>query len=104
MNIPSLQPVHGTRRFDTFPVFVDAPIVLLPADMAATFGTAQSLDALGADEASPEATDPALQPRAWWKANPERTMSVGIEQSVDMLTDLCRKEKFDVRLCYWFSG
>jgi hypothetical protein len=72
--------------------------------MAATFGTAQSLDDLGAGEASPEAADPALQPRAWWKANPERTMSVGIEQSVDMLTDLCRKEKFDVRLCCCLSG
>lgn len=75
-------------------VFINAPHILLPADLAATFGP---LEALGAGEASVEAEDPALLPRAWWRANRERTMTIGIEESITLLRDILHKNQFDVR-------
>jgi hypothetical protein len=74
---------------------VDAPLILLPADIAATFGGAStSLEDLGAAEA--ESGDPALQPRAWWKTNAARTASYGIEDSIMTLKDVLLKNNFEV--------
>jgi hypothetical protein len=74
-------------------VFVDAPHVLQPADLAATFGTA------GFDsEAAPDADgDPALLPRAWWKTDATRSTSIGLEESLAALREVLRGARFDVR-------
>ncbi|KAA1476507.1 FSH1-domain-containing protein [Dentipellis sp. KUC8613] len=86
-------------------VFVDAPVVLYPADLAETFGTAApstddasnsgDLAALGAAEATAAADDPKLTPRAWWKANAARTKTDGMDESVVWLRDLLKEQKFD---------
>ncbi|TFY58271.1 hypothetical protein EVG20_g8221 [Dentipellis fragilis] len=86
-------------------VFVDAPIVLYPADLAETFGTAApstddasssgGLAALGAAEATAATDDPKLTPRAWWKANAARTKADGMDESVVWLRDLLKEQKFD---------
>ncbi|KAI0317406.1 serine hydrolase FSH [Amylostereum chailletii] len=80
-------------------VFLDAPILLYPVDLAETFGTssasASDLSALGAAEASPEAEDPALMPRGWWKANKERTSSDGMEGTLDYLKGVLQGQRFE---------
>ncbi|KAJ6588540.1 FSH1-domain-containing protein [Mycena capillaripes] len=72
-------------------VFVDAPIVLQPADL---FGSAASaattLDALGASEAI--GTNEA---RAWWTWNNTRSEALGLPQSLDVLRDVLKTRKFD---------
>jgi hypothetical protein len=75
---------------------MDAPIILYPADIAATFGNSStSLESLGAGEA--DSTDPALQPRAWWKSNAERTESLGIDESILAFRDVLSKDHYEVR-------
>jgi hypothetical protein len=76
-------------------VFIDAPHVLLPADLAASFGPATDLSSLGAGEAEADG-DAALRPRAWWKTNPERTMMIGVEDSLAALRDVLRKDRYEV--------
>ncbi|KAI0048832.1 FSH1-domain-containing protein [Auriscalpium vulgare] len=81
-------------------VFVDAPIVLHPVDLASTFGTASSDDsssslaALGAAEASANTDDPALTPRGWWKTNAARTVVNGLEESLLLLKSVLRGQHF----------
>ena len=81
-------------------MFVDAPMVLQPADLngwSAQY-TAQMIPAeLGAAEASVTADDPALMPRAWYRPNKERTIYTGIEDSILMIRDVLKQRKFDVR-------
>ena len=77
-------------------MFLDAPIVLHPVDLADAFGT--DLSSLGASEASQE--DPALLPRGWWKANKDRTSSEGLESTVEYLRDTVKDQKFDVSLLF----
>ncbi|KAI0338381.1 FSH1-domain-containing protein [Trametopsis cervina] len=71
-------------------VFVDAPHVLSPADMAATFNTPEDLGAAEAGE-----TDPALQPRAWWKTDAQKKQTFGVEQSFELLRDILSKDHYD---------
>ncbi|KAF8712404.1 hypothetical protein AX14_013123 [Amanita brunnescens Koide BX004] len=80
-------------------VFVDAPVVLQPADLngLSAQNTAQQtvLAELGAAEASATTDDPALTPRAWWKSNKERTVFTGMEDSILMIRDVLKQRKFD---------
>lgn len=72
-------------------MFLDAPHVLSPADIASSFNTPEEL---GASEAAE--VDPALQPRGWWKADPERKQTIGIEASVTLLRDVLQKDRYVV--------
>ncbi|KAH9920927.1 FSH1-domain-containing protein [Fomitopsis serialis] len=82
------------KEFDL--VFVDAPHVLTPVDMA--YLTSQSpessLDNLGAAEATTE-TDPVLAPRGWWRVNEDRTQTNGLEESLAVLRDVLAKDHYD---------
>lgn len=71
-------------------VFVDAPHVLSPADLARAFNTPEEL---GAPEATE--TDPALTPRAWWKSDAQRTQTIGAEASFELLRDVLSKDHYD---------
>ncbi|KAI6029393.1 serine hydrolase-domain-containing protein [Pisolithus microcarpus] len=55
-----------------------------------------SLNSLDASEANAASSDPALTPRAWWRANPERTRAQGLEESLVALRDVLRRDRFDV--------
>lgn len=77
-------------------VFADAPHVLKPADFV--------WNQERADEGGPSAEvqaneaveeDPSLTPRAWWKPNPERTLAIGIQESVASLKELLQQNRFD---------
>ncbi|THG97841.1 hypothetical protein EW026_g4250 [Hermanssonia centrifuga] len=74
-----------------FPVFLDAPHVLSPVDLAETFNTPEEL---GAPEAAQDA-DPALMPRGWWKVDAKRTNTNGLEASFDLLRDVLKKDHYD---------
>ncbi|GJE91352.1 FSH1 domain-containing protein [Phanerochaete sordida] len=71
-------------------VFLDAPHVLSPVDLAETFNTPEEL---GAPEAAE--SDPALQPRGWWKVDRTRTKMTGIEETFALLRDTLSKDHYD---------
>ncbi|EMD32934.1 hypothetical protein CERSUDRAFT_118363 [Gelatoporia subvermispora B] len=76
-------------------VFVEAPHILSPVDLTASFSsTNTTLSDLGAAEAADE-TDPALAPRAWWKADAARTQTIGLEESLIFLRDILKETHFD---------
>ncbi|KAG6335828.1 hypothetical protein ID866_3264 [Astraeus odoratus] len=75
-------------------VFLDGPIILQPADLDGASSNA-SLSALGAQEVASASSDPTLTPRAWWKANPERTVARGIDESLMMLRDVLHRDRYD---------
>lgn len=75
-------------------VFIDAPRVLEPVDLT---GHGVSLDTLGASEASAASEDPALKPRAWYKSDPTRTRTDGLEESLVFLRDTLKTQRFEVR-------
>ncbi|KAF9012675.1 serine hydrolase FSH [Cyathus striatus] len=75
-------------------VFIDAPIILQPADLVfATPGNVASQ--LDSSEATPATQDPALAPRGWWKANQDKTEFYGMEESISMIRDVLKERKFD---------
>ncbi|KAI0724157.1 FSH1-domain-containing protein [Fomitopsis betulina] len=82
------------KEFDL--VFVDAPHVLTPVDMAILTSTSpeSSLDNLGAAEAAEE-TDPALAPRGWWRVNETHTQTNGLEESLATLRDVLAKDHYE---------
>ncbi|KAG6811056.1 hypothetical protein H0H92_009180 [Tricholoma furcatifolium] len=71
-------------------VFVDAPHILQPADLPGS-----SAASFGAAEATTTANDPALTPRAWWKANPDKTLAYGLGESLEVIRDVLKTRKFD---------
>ena len=80
-----------------FLVFIDAPHVLSPVDLAEAFRSTSetsSLDDLGAQEASTD-SDPALAPRGWWKVDAARTKTIGLEDSILQLRDILAKDHYD---------
>ena len=81
---------HASARL----VWLDAPLVLTPVDLAETFSTAAELDASEAVDDP----DPAMQPRGWWKADAERTRADGMEQSFELIRDVLKKDHYDVSL------
>ena len=92
----TLCPEITTKLIRDYSVFVDAPHVLMPVDL--TGHGATSLDAFGAAEASMASDDPARMPRGWWKTDPTRTRTDGLEESLAFLRDLLRTQRFEVRL------
>ena len=56
-----------------------------------------TLDTLGASEASAASEDPALKPRAWYKSDPTRTRTDGLEESLTFLRDTLKAQRFEVR-------
>ncbi|KZT05383.1 FSH1-domain-containing protein [Laetiporus sulphureus 93-53] len=77
-------------------VFVDAPYVLTPVDMAylSTLSNNSSLEDLGAPEAVKE-QDPALAPRGWWKAEADRNLARGLDDSLAALRDILAKDHYE---------
>ena len=75
----------------TVSVFLDAPHVLTPVDIAESFNTPEEL---GAPEAADP--DPALAPRGWWKVDKGRTKMTGIEDSLALLRDTLKGNHYDV--------
>ncbi|KAF9228441.1 FSH1-domain-containing protein [Gyrodon lividus] len=71
-------------------VFVDGPVVLQPVDLDGL-----TANALGASETTTATSDPTSTPRAWWKANPDRTVASGLEDSLQMLRDILRRDQYD---------
>jgi hypothetical protein len=67
-------------------------------DLTASFGNnAPSLEALDSGDANDANDDPALQPRAWWKMNADRSQTIGIEETILLLRDILRKDHYEVR-------
>ncbi|KAH9847736.1 serine hydrolase FSH [Lenzites betulinus] len=76
-------------------VFVDAPHVLSPADLAEAFQTeSSSLADFGAAEATTE-TDPALAPRGWWGVDASRTNTPGLEDSILRIREYLVKDHYE---------
>lgn len=72
-------------------VFVDAPHVLNPVDMADAFGSSNLLQLTGAPE------DPTLTPRGWWTKGKEYH---GLEESIALLKDMLMKDRYVVSQFY----
>ncbi|KIJ41081.1 hypothetical protein M422DRAFT_75668 [Sphaerobolus stellatus SS14] len=73
-------------------VFLDAPTVLLVSDLPG-----HSLEWLQAAEANaaPSEPDDALTPRAWWRANEDKTTYYGLEQSIELVRETLKKTRFN---------
>lgn len=54
--------------------------------------------AFGASEVTTETSDPTLTPRAWYRANPDRTIAGGLEDSLQMLKDVLSRDHYVVSL------
>ncbi|TFK45046.1 serine hydrolase FSH [Crucibulum laeve] len=82
-------------------VFIDAPHILQPADLFNSSQQSQSeaqsglLSEVQQNQATIAATDPSLSPRAWWKANADRTKAVGMEESIAVVRDVLKGRRFD---------
>jgi hypothetical protein len=76
-------------------VFVDAPHVILPADLTG-HTSVNALESLGAAEAANADSDPSVTPRAWWKANAERTKAQGLAESLEYIKQVLKGRRFDV--------
>ncbi|KAG6910437.1 hypothetical protein DXG01_010792 [Tephrocybe rancida] len=68
-----------------------------------TYHTQTHLDLSGlgaasfdAAEATSAAADPTLTPRAWWKVNPNKTVSYGLGESLEVIRDILKTRRFDV--------
>ena len=86
-----------TRFADEHIVFIDAPHVLSPVDLAEAFRSSSetsTLDDLGAQEATAD-SDPALLPRGWWNVDATRTKTTGLEDSILQLRDILQKDRYD---------
>ncbi|KAF8499904.1 serine hydrolase FSH, partial [Hysterangium stoloniferum] len=72
-------------------VFLDAPHILVPADLPG-----HALEWLQAAEAnaSPSEPDEALTPRGWWEANADRTKMTGLHETLALLRDTLRSTRF----------
>ena len=74
-------------------VFVDGPMVLQPVDLDGF-----TSNALGACEATTAISDPALTPRGWYKANPDRTVANGLEDALQTLKNVLLQDHYVVSL------
>lgn len=82
-------------------VFIDAPHVLLPADLAGLSSTPAALDAPEAAVSKP--SDPSETMRGWWRHNAARTKSEGVEVSLQLMKELLIKDQYEVRGCVLFA-
>uniref|UniRef100_D8QA76 Serine hydrolase domain-containing protein n=1 Tax=Schizophyllum commune (strain H4-8 / FGSC 9210) TaxID=578458 RepID=D8QA76_SCHCM len=78
-------------------VFVDAPLILEPADIAGSFpqNTATKVETLASVGAAEVATDASMVPRGWWKKDPTSDKAVGIENSIAVIKEVLQKRRFD---------
>ncbi|KAG8687381.1 hypothetical protein FRC09_013520, partial [Ceratobasidium sp. 395] len=58
--------------------------------MPQSFSSAQALDTI---QAPPE--EPELQPRAWWRANREKTEYYGVPETVEYIRDYLKDQRFN---------
>lgn len=56
------------------------------------------LEAAASNMSADDSSDPALTPRAWWRANAERTVMEGLERSLEFLKEILKNNTFDVRV------
>lgn len=67
-------------------VFVNAPHILLAAEMFASEQPA----------VADTQFDPNTALRGWWKANKEKTKVEGLEESLSLIRDVLKEQRFDV--------
>ena len=70
------------------PVFINAPHILLPADLEAP-----------SEELVELQSNPDTAMRGWWTANKERTKVTGLQESLRVIKDVLRSQRFDVSIC-----
>lgn len=75
---------------DRYSVFVDAPHILLPAELDAP---SEELIALQ--------SNPETAMRGWWTANEDRTKITGLQESLLVIKDVLKSQRFDVSLTYF---
>lgn len=68
-------------------VFVDAPHILNPVDIADAFGSTNHTESAGAPE------DPALRPRGWWTKGKKYR---GLEESIALLKEMLINDRYVV--------
>lgn len=68
-------------------------MVLQPADVDGF-----TANALGASEVTAATSDPGLTPRAWYRANPDRTVANGLEDALQMLKEVLLRDHYVVSL------
>ncbi|KAF8141202.1 serine hydrolase FSH [Boletus edulis] len=73
-------------------VFIDAPMVLQPVDL-----DGYTPNELGSSAVNAATSDPALIPRGWYMANPDRTASKGLEEALQTLRDVLLRDRYVVR-------
>ena len=89
-------------------------MVLQPVDLDGFTSSA-----LCGSEVTAATSDPVLIPRAWYKANTDRTVATGLEDSLQMLKDVLLRDHYVVSLdpcllvhkmrapfpsgCFWFQ-
>ncbi|QRW25190.1 hypothetical protein RhiXN_07139 [Rhizoctonia solani] len=71
-------------------VFLDAPVLLQPADLPQSFASVEALDTV---KAPPE--EPELQPRAWWRANLDRTVYYHVPETIEYLKNYLKDQRFN---------
>ncbi|KAF8756532.1 Serine hydrolase (FSH1) [Rhizoctonia solani] len=72
-------------------VFLDAPVLLQPADLPQSFASVEALDTV---KAPPE--EPELQPRAWWRANLDRTVYYHVPETIEYLKNYLKDQRFNL--------
>lgn len=79
----------------SFTVFLDAPHILQPVDLVGLSSNSNPQATLEALDSAAE-PDPTLAPRAWWKVNEDRTVAYGLEETLELLRDVLKEQKFNV--------
>ena len=76
-----------------YPVFLDAPHILQPVDLP------EDISSLDRPAPTPM-DDPLLIPRAWWRANEDRTVYSGVDESLIYVRDFLKAQEkpFEVYL------
>ncbi|KDR75531.1 hypothetical protein GALMADRAFT_248001 [Galerina marginata CBS 339.88] len=72
-------------------VIVNAPHILLPTEL---FGPPDDVSQAEAPVQVDTSPDPNLAQRAWWKANRERTLAAGLQDSIMLIRELLREQTF----------
>lgn len=74
--------------------FLDAPHILQPVDLVGLSSNSNPQATLEALDSAAE-PDPTLAPRAWWKVNEDRTVAYGLEETLELLRDVLKEQKFN---------
>jgi Serine hydrolase (FSH1) len=67
-------------------VFLDAPHILQPVDAPLEFGSLERSNIVES------VVDPELVPRAWWRANEEKTVYQGVNETLVYVRDFLKKQ------------